>query len=315
MRGLILFLSIFATITLKSRSQYLLPITKHEPTKQFYTTLNIGSAAKSPVNLLLDLGTHLTWLNCRKIKSLSCLRFVTCHSSTCKSIPGNGCDGKSCLYRQPNPLGPNSNVTGRVVQDRASISTTDGGKFLSQVSLRRFTFSCAGEKNLQGLAPPVAGVLDLSPGDSSFTKQVTSAFNVIPKFALCLPSSSSGTGHFYIAGVHYLIPPFNDINNTIPMTFTPIRDIGSGDYLIHVQSIYVDGTPLSLKTPNLLSGGAKLSTVVPYTVLQTDIYNALAQSFTLKAKVFQKQNLSFYILYIVYEQPLMYFDIWIQSRR
>ncbi|KFK26153.1 hypothetical protein AALP_AA8G210400 [Arabis alpina] len=285
MRGLIVLLFILATVTIKSNSQYLLPITKHEPTKQFYTTFNIGSSAKSPVNLLLDLGTNLTWLECRKIKFLTSLRLVTCQSSTCKSIPGNGCDNnKSCLYKQPNPLGPNSDITGRVVQDRASISTTDGGKLLSQVSLHHFTFSCSGEKNLQGLAPPVAGVLGLSPGDSSFTKQVTSAFSVIPKFSLCLPSSSSGSGHFYIAGVHYLIPPFDGSNNPIPMTMSPLKDIGSGDYLINVQSIYVDGTPLSLKNPNLLSGGAKLSTVVPYTVLHTDIYNALAQSFTLKAE-------------------------------
>ncbi|KAG7555790.1 Aspartic peptidase domain superfamily [Arabidopsis suecica] len=278
---LIVFLSIFAAITLKSNSQYLLPITKHEPTNQFYTTFNIGSPTKSPVNLLLDLGTNLTWLNCRKLKSLSSLRLVTCQSSTCKSIPGNGCDGKSCLYKQPNPLGLNPVVTGRVVQDRASISTTDGGKFLSQVSVPRFTFSCAGEKTLEGLPPPVAGVLALSPGSSSFTKQVTSAFNVIPKFSLCLPSS--GTGRFYIAGIHYFIPPFNDSSSSIPLTLTPIRGTDSGDYLLLLLNIYVGGTPLKLN-PDLLNGGAKLSTVVHYTVLQTDIYNALAQSFTLKAK-------------------------------
>ncbi|CAH2072388.1 unnamed protein product [Thlaspi arvense] len=279
---LIVFLSIFASITLKSEAQYLLPITKHEPTKQFYTALNIGSAAKTPVNLLLDLGTNLTWLNCRKLKSLSSLRLVTCQSSTCKSLPGNGCDGKSCLYRQPNPLGKNPAVTtGRVVQDRATISTTDGGKFLSEVSLRRFTFSCAGEKSLQGFPPPVAGVLGLSPGQFPFWRQVTTAFNIIPKFALCLPSS--GTGHFYIGGgQYYHIPPFNGGGNSIPMTLTPLKNIGSGNYLISVTSVYVDGTPLSLN-PNLLEGGAKLSTVVPYTVLQTDIYNALALSFTRKA--------------------------------
>ncbi|CAD5332118.1 unnamed protein product [Arabidopsis thaliana] len=84
---LLVFLSIFAAIALKSNSQYLLPITKHEPTNLFYTTFNVGSAAKSPVNLLLDLGTNLTWLDCRKLKSLSSLRLVTCQSSTCKSIP------------------------------------------------------------------------------------------------------------------------------------------------------------------------------------------------------------------------------------
>ncbi|KAL0681300.1 hypothetical protein Bca4012_048147 [Brassica carinata] len=196
--GKLCFLSIFAAMILTSQAQYLLPITKHEPTKQFYTTL--------------DIGTTVT--------------------------PGNGCNENSCLYKQPNPLG-SQNITSRVVQDAASFSTTDGGNFLSQVSLRIFTFSCA--YNLQGVSPPVDGVLSLSPGSSSFTKQ-------------------------------------------IPKTLTPMR-IDSGDYLISVQYIYVDGTPLTLN-PNLLLGGvaAKLSTMVPYTVLHTDIYNALAQSFTLKAE-------------------------------
>lgn len=64
-----------------------------------------------------------------------------------------------------------------------------------------------------------------------------------------------------------------------------------------VQSIYVDGTLLSLN-PSLLNGGAKLSTVVPYTVLHTDIYNALAQSFTLKAKVNQLKTMNSIIQYL-----------------
>ncbi|KAJ0238601.1 hypothetical protein HA466_0237810 [Hirschfeldia incana] len=264
MGGLTVFLSIFAAITLTSQAQYLLPITKHEPTKHFYTTLDIDSAAKSPVKLLLDLGTSLTWLNCRKLKSLSLLRLVTCQSSTCKSIPGNSCDGNTCLYRQPTPLGVTPVVTtGRVVQDRATIS---------KASLRSFTFSCAEEKHLQGLTPQVAGVLGLSPGRSPFWRQVTTAFNIIPKFALCLPSS--GTGHFYIGGG-------KGCNKPVPMTLTPLKNIGSGNYQLSVQSIYVGGSPLTLN-PSLLEGGATLSTVVPYTVLQTDIYNALARSFTQK---------------------------------
>ncbi|KAG2300139.1 hypothetical protein Bca4012_011739 [Brassica carinata] len=275
---LIVFVSMFAAITLISEAQYYLPIIKHEPSKQYYTVFDIGSAAKSHVTLAIDLETNLTWLNCRTLKSISSLRLITCQSSTCKSIPGNGCDGKYCLYRQPNPLG--KPVTGRVVQDKATFSTTDGGTSpLSEVSLPRFTFSCA----TQGLSLPVAGVLGLSPaGEFSFWRQVTTAFNVIPKFALCLPSSVFGAGHFYVGGVNsYNIPPFNG-SNPLPMTMTPLKNVDSGKYVISVTSIYVDGVPLPLK-PSLLEGGAKISTVVPYTVLQTDIYNALASAFTLKA--------------------------------
>ncbi|KAF8048831.1 hypothetical protein N665_2382s0001 [Sinapis alba] len=166
---LIVFISMFASITLISESQYLLPIIKHEPSKQYYTVFDIGSTTKSHVTLLLDLETNLTWLNCRNLKSLSSLRLITCQSSTCKSIPGNTCDGrKFCLYRQPNPLG--KPVTGRVVQDKATFSTTDG-----EVSLPRFTFSCA----TQDLSLPVAGVLSLSPREFPFWRQVTEGSNAL----------------------------------------------------------------------------------------------------------------------------------------
>ncbi|CAA7044168.1 unnamed protein product [Microthlaspi erraticum] len=47
----------------------------------------------------------------------SAVSLVICQNSTCKAIPGNDCDGKSCLYRQPNPLGRFPIVTCRVVQN------------------------------------------------------------------------------------------------------------------------------------------------------------------------------------------------------
>ncbi|CAH8365325.1 unnamed protein product [Eruca vesicaria subsp. sativa] len=272
---LIVFVSMFVSITLISEAQYRLPIMIYEPSKQYYTSISLRSPNMYSVTFLLDLGTNLTWLDCRELESLSSLRFITCQSSTCKSIPGSGCDRKSCLYLQPNPLG--KRVTGRVVQGAATFSTKDGGRQL--VSLPRFTFSCAN----QLLPLPVSGVLSLSPaGEFSFWRQVTTAFNVAPKFALCLPSSIFGIGHFYVGGVNsYNIPPFN-ASNPLPMTLTPLKNIDSGKYIISPTSIYVAGIPLSLK-PSLLDGGAKISTVVPYTLLQTDIYNALASAFTRKA--------------------------------
>lgn len=275
---LIVVLSMLAATALTSKSQYVFPITKDEPTKQFYTTIGIGAAPEAPVNFLLDLGTDLTWANCRKIKSLSSLHLVRCQSSTCKAIPGNGCDSRNtCLYQQPNPFGKNSSVTSRVVQDIANSPT---------VSFRPFTFSCAAAaKRSQGLPPPMAGVLGLSTGEYTFWRQVTKKFNIIPQFSLCLPSSGT-TGNLYIGGLSY----------SVPSSATVMR-VSSGDYFMVVQSIYVDGTLLSLN-PSLLNGGAKLSTVVPYTVLHTDIYNALAQSFTLKAKVNQLKTMNSIIQYL-----------------
>ncbi|ESQ41920.1 hypothetical protein EUTSA_v10013760mg [Eutrema salsugineum] len=277
MQGLtrhLVFLSIFAAVTLKLKAQYLLPINKHQPTKQFYTTLNIGSSPKSPINLVLDLETNLSWLNCRKIKSLSTYRRVGCNTSLCNSLPNGHCQENTCYNSQPNPLN-RIPLIARLGQDRASFTTTDGNK----TSVRNFTFLCAGQKDLRGFSPPAAGVLGLSPGALSFPKQVTSAFNVIPKFALCLPSSSTGPGHLYVGTGPY----FNDRLSNIPMTFTPFTITESGKYLISVKAIYVDGFGLSLDR-ELLVPGAKLSTVVPYTTLQSDVYTALAKSFTLKAE-------------------------------
>ncbi|CAH2072389.1 unnamed protein product [Thlaspi arvense] len=259
---LLVFLSIFAAVSLKLKAQYLLPIKKHDPTNQFYTTLNVGSAAKSPVNLVLDLETTLSWLNCRKIKSLSTFRRVGCNTPVCKSLSNGQCKENTCYNQQPNPLS-RIPLIARVGQDRVSFSKT---------TVRNFTFLCAGQKDLQGLSPPAAGVLGLSPGSLSFPKQVTSAFNVIPKFALCLPSSTrpsmfippgpvpTPTGHFYIGSGPYSIPPFSS-RLSIPMTFTPFRISESGKYLISVDAIYVDGIRLSLDR-ELLVTGAKLSTLI-----------------------------------------------------
>ncbi|CAA7061442.1 unnamed protein product [Microthlaspi erraticum] len=166
-------------------------------------------------------------------------------------------------------------VAGRVVQDTLSFHSTniEGRKILAPVSVRRFTFVCASKKNLQDLSTPADGVLGISPADTSFPKQVTSALGVLPKFYLCLPSSTSGSGHLFVGG-----------GLSFTRTLTPLTsNASSGSYSVTVQSIYVDGVPLPLK-PDLLNGGAKLSSVLPYTILHTDIYSALAKSFTQRAK-------------------------------
>ncbi|CAN8255870.1 unnamed protein product [Cochlearia groenlandica] len=284
MHGFIIFFSILflSSIAINSNGEYLLPITKHEPTKRFYTTLYIGDPSKTPINLLLDLQTNLTWLDCHKLKSLTSQHMAVCNTTSC--IPGNFCMDKLCLFQQPNPLGPNpnnQNVTCRVVQDTVFFSNADGS-----VGLRPFAYSCADHGEVEGfLTPPgVSGVLSLSPGDLSLTKQTYSGLSVVPKFAICLPSSSSssgGAGRFYVAADDYFIGNSSD---RLPMTYTPMR-YGRGDYLVTVQALYVDEIPLLLN-PNLLLGGVdvKLSTLVPYTILHTDLYNALSLSFTLKAK-------------------------------
>lgn len=187
MRGgltsLLVFLFLFSAITPKPNAKTIpkpnlfhFPITKHEPDNLFYSTLNVGSAGKFPLNLVLHLGTNLTWLNCRKLKSISSRRLRS-------------------RWRQRSEL------------------------------CRNFISVC--------LLPPLA------------------------------PVTCSSAAVFLFLGHSLLWPALLPPSEVIPSLFSP--------------------SDLHWRNPN---GGAELSSVLPYTLLHTDIYNALAKSFTQRAKVF-----------------------------
>ncbi|XP_010524801.1 PREDICTED: LOW QUALITY PROTEIN: basic 7S globulin 2 [Tarenaya hassleriana] len=304
------FFSIFAIATVTSKAQtnqrpsaFVLPIKKHEPTQQFFTSLDVGTPRRSSLNLVLDLNSNLTWLNCHRRNS-STLRQTRCRSSVCSAVPGDGCEGGFCSRRLRSPLSGKP-VAGRISQERISFHSTPstfGDKTIVRVSVRPFTLlmyrisfhstpSTFGDKTIvrvsvrpftflgaadPGVAPPAVGVVGLAGSAISLPAQVTSAFNVIRKFALCLPSY--GTGRFYIGAALYDFPPLTE---SPPLTLTPFGKhpgSGAGDYFISVSSISVDGDVIAV------NGGTKISTVTPYTVLHSDVYRALALSFENIAK-------------------------------
>ncbi|MCL7036228.1 hypothetical protein MKW94_010065 [Papaver nudicaule] len=106
--------------------------------------------------------------------------------------------------------------------------------------------------------------------------QLSARFNLNRKFAVCLPSSIQSNGVIFIDGG--------------PYTIRQSEPTSDDQYYIGVKSIKVNGIRIPLN-PELLSinsgtgfGGTKLSTIVPYTTLESSIYNALTEAFVINSK-------------------------------
>lgn len=144
-------------------------------------------------------------------------------------------------------------------------------------------------------------MLSLARKEASIHGLISKKFKVPHKFALCLPSSSSNgvNGAMYFGGGPYSLPPSKlDLAQSFVSTSLVVNPVDVGttfykgnssvDYYINVKSISVGGTTVKFNS-SLLSigkngiGGTKLGTIFPYTILHTEIYNALVGAFVSKA--------------------------------
>ncbi|KAL8110995.1 putative aspartic proteinase GIP2 [Apium graveolens] len=297
---------------------FLFPIRKDTKTLQYYTTLEISSQ-NNYVQLVLDLGGQHTWLDCGGI--LSTFKAVDCHSKKCENYKGSGCmrcgtdpvanvgcihDACGVSYRNPFE---NREINRGLGEDAMFSDSTNGLSVgLSYQLPKPFPFSCLEpEKYLfEGLSSVTKGMTGLMNTPTSLHAQLSTQFKIPHKFALCLPSTSdSKLGHMFIGGRPYTFPPYNkDIGRELitaklvsyPVSTAVFYTVGDplDKYYIDVKSISVDHKLVSFNS-SLLSidkegtGGTTLSTVTPYTQLETSIYKALVSAFT-KAAAFRKMK-------------------------
>ncbi|KAK6141415.1 hypothetical protein DH2020_024863 [Rehmannia glutinosa] len=255
-----------------SSPAFLAPITKDSSTKKYMLTIYLKTPPQ-PTNLLLDLGASFTLLDC----------LHTCGSSPC----GSPQFLKNSLTRKP-PL------MGQPVVDSLSMPVTDGVNPGQLGSIPEFVFSCSKRSALKGLAKGAAGFGGLGRSNLSIPAQVSNSSSESLIFALCLSGSPSapGVAFFGSSGPYYFIPEI-DLSkylNYTPLLSYPVESTvvsysnPSNEYFIGLTNIKVNGKPIDFNRTVLSIdgkgyGGTKLSTVTPYTVLQSTIFKALTEAF------------------------------------
>uniref|UniRef100_A0A6N2MKQ4 Peptidase A1 domain-containing protein n=1 Tax=Salix viminalis TaxID=40686 RepID=A0A6N2MKQ4_SALVM len=271
------------------------PIEKDHSTGQYI----ISAYLKTPLKLtklVLDLGATYSWVNCDDYIS-STYQHIPCNSSIANSL-----SAYACMDTCEDPPGPNFlldnpikavdyrkvNGINAALVDSLALPNTQG----SLVSISNFIFSCARTGFLKGLAKGVTGLAALGNSNLSIPVQINKAFPSSPNcFAMCLSGSTSQPGLALFGRI--------DLSKSLlytPLIFNPLgRDSDSNnhrlspEYYVGLTSIKVNGKMVALNKALLAidgqsgSGGTRISTIVPYTKLQSSIYKAFTLAFLKEA--------------------------------
>ncbi|KAI4364394.1 hypothetical protein MLD38_020490 [Melastoma candidum] len=292
----------------------LLPVRKDSATLQYTTTIRQRTPLV-PVKLTVDLGAKSPWVNCEGGYVSSTYKPVLCGSKFCELAVFNSCSS-TCYQPRPEP-GCNNNTCGQfesnsfiptayygeLSTDAAVLRSTDGKNPGRAVSVPGgIVFTCGFDPLTQQLAKNAKGMLGLGRSGISLPSVLSYAFGFPNKFGMCL-SSSRSHGVIIFGDGPYFLQPGKEVSDYLiytPLILNPVStavlsflDEPSSDYFINVTGIKVNGqavrlNPTLLKINNSGNGGTKLSTVNPYTVMETSIYKAVTKAFLAQVKYLKR---------------------------
>ncbi|CAI9107882.1 OLC1v1007356C1 [Oldenlandia corymbosa var. corymbosa] len=294
----------------QAQQPLLSPIQKDNLTK-LYT---LSAYLKTPLQLThlqLDLGASesLTWVDCTSGFESSTFRHLIYTDPVCLEIdypvliystgncsnnPDPTCFDGSCDTNAQNPV-TLEHILGDILLDSLALPSTNGknpGKLMLDAD---YVFSCGNTSLLNGMATGVAGIAMLGRFNFSLPAQLSRAFSSPSLFAICLPSSSSGTGlAIFNSYGPYFFSPGIDLSKSLtytPLLLNPFGGViqpyvrASYQYFIGVTGIRVNGRSVPLNKTLLEidqkdgTGGTTISTATPYGILQTSIFKALKTAF------------------------------------
>uniref|UniRef100_A0A5B6ZLU4 Putative basic 7S globulin-like n=1 Tax=Davidia involucrata TaxID=16924 RepID=A0A5B6ZLU4_DAVIN len=302
-RLFIIFFFVFSLFLSSSYSALLTPIKKDHSTRQYTVTVYLKNPLQ-PTKLLLDLGASFSWVDCTQNYTSASYNHIPCDTPLCNSLdshacsncfdpPGPGCANDSCALFPENSV-TRQTIIAQALVDSLALLTTDGRSPGQLALVHDFVFSCSKTSLLKGLAKGVDGLTGLGRSNFSLPAQVSTAFSSPYLFALCLSGSHSATGvaFFNTGGPYYFLPEV-DLSKSLIYTPLILNPVGStiitylhpsDEYFIGVTSVEVNGKAVQLNQTLLTIdqngfGGTKISTVTPYTVLETSIYKAFTEAF------------------------------------
>ncbi|KAJ4843111.1 hypothetical protein Tsubulata_002892 [Turnera subulata] len=239
---------------------------------------------------VVDINAPFSWDTCEyghypiACTSQECNQGRTYLSPLCQSS-NNLVDGQCyCNVTATNPV-TNMCASSQMTYKSLVIAWTNGDHPSVHINFNNVYLSCAPTSFLGSFPYNVTGLASLSWSPLSLTTQFTpSNFEMSRMFAICLPGKSRPNGVvFFGDGPYYLMHFPSDII----LSYTPLirRDNVSAEYYIGVEKILIQGDPLKLKDGTFDfdssgNGGVMLSTMVPYSILRSDIYHAFLKSFS-----------------------------------
>ncbi|KAL8171318.1 hypothetical protein V2J09_023122 [Rumex salicifolius] len=290
---------------------FLLPVfkTTDHARPQYHAKLQVGTPPVQ-VALTVDVNSAYTWLTCSLVGYNRSSTYTTVHCNTpdCDTFSGvqaacidcsdpatPSCNHNQCASLGFNPISYTAYLD-PLVRDSATVYRRNTpASSPTKTTLRQLPISCASAGTLKGLSQYTNGILSLARAPISVAYQISSAFKVPKKFAVCLPSTASSSGAVYFGGGPY----FRDVSKamvSVPLVVnlkSSVNRFDLGDasivQYIKVNAINIDGTPVRFNS-SLLSfdstgnGGTMVSTIEPYTKLHSEIYKPFVDVFVAKAK-------------------------------
>ncbi|GJN14255.1 hypothetical protein PR202_gb01053 [Eleusine coracana subsp. coracana] len=284
----------------------LLAVSKDEATQQYVSFL-WQRTPLVPVKVVLDLAGASLWVDCDSGYTSSTYRGVPCGSKPCRLARTAACATTCSAPPSPSCLNdtcggfPSNTVTrvstsGNILTDALALPTTFRPAPGPLALAPAFLFTCGSTSLTDGLATGAAGMASLSRARFALPTQLATAFRFSRnKFALCLPPGNNAAGVVLFGDAPYVFQPGVDVSASLtytPLLVNPVSTAGvskkgdkSDEYFVGVTAIKVNGRAVPLNATLLTIdrktgvGGAKLSTVAPYTVLETSIHAAVTAAF------------------------------------
>ncbi|KAJ0243844.1 Conglutin gamma-like protein [Hirschfeldia incana] len=267
-----LFLFSFLSVLLISNSQIsnpvngvVFPVTRDLHTGQYIAQILLGDSSE-PIKLVVDLSGPLLWFDCSSEHASSSRSLISGSSSGClkvnERVSRGGGDTVDCdLLVRNGAVG--ITARGELARDVMSFGS------VSSPGAVGILFACAPPSLLRGLASGARGVMGLGKAQISLPSQLAAETNERRRLTIYLSPSNGVVSTSSVEDVF-------GVAASRSLVYTPLLTGSSGSYVINVKSIRVHGEKLSVEGP--LS--AELSTVVPYTMLESSIYTVFAEAYT-----------------------------------
>ncbi|KAG8658726.1 hypothetical protein MANES_03G183601v8 [Manihot esculenta] len=230
-------------------------------------------------SFVVDLGGPNFWMDCDYGKYISSsFKRSQCGSAPCSvakatcgggCLPGHhrpACNIETCHVLIHNKLTGGESDVGVISLDKISLQSTQGSKAGPSVAISDFIFACAYDRGVGNLARGANGMVGLGRDQIALPTQLSSAVggSLRRNFAICLPSTSKSNGVIFFGDSPYVFYPGYNKSKAI--------DVSSR--FQHTQLYINTGF-----TGSSVVGGTKISTVEPYSKLETTIHKALVKAF------------------------------------